>query len=114
MPVTRLVLESPFASAQAMVEDAAKLSLPASYFCNIRIDNDVQIRNLKIPFCLFHGRDDDFLRYEAHGKRVFDACPEQPGKRQWVVDGAVHNNTPYKMGFEQYSAALLDFITGKP
>jgi pimeloyl-ACP methyl ester carboxylesterase len=113
MPAAKLVLEAPFASAQAMVEDAAKLSLPSSYFCNLSLDNDVQIQNLKIPFCLFHGKDDDFLRYEAHGKRVFEACPEQPGKKQIVVEGAVHNNLPYRMGFENYSAALLSFITGK-
>lgn len=113
MPVSKLILESPFASAQAMVEDAAKLSIPSSYFCNLSLDNDVQIQNLKIPFCLFHGRDDDFLRYEAHGKRVYEACPGQAGKRQFVVEDAVHNNLPYKMGFEQYSAELLNFITGK-
>ena len=113
MPVSKLVLEAPFASAQAMVEDAAKLSLPSSYFCNLKLDNDVQIRNLKIPFCLFHGRSDDFLRYEAHGKRVFDACPDKPGKIAHVIDGAVHNNLPFQMGFKAYSDSLLAFITGK-
>jgi hypothetical protein len=74
------------------------------------VDNESTIRNLKIPFCLFHGRDDDFLRYEAHGKRVFEACPDSPGKEQHVVPAAVHNNLPAVMGFETYSQTLLNFI----
>jgi pimeloyl-ACP methyl ester carboxylesterase len=110
MPAAKLVLEAPFASAQALTEDAAKLSLPGSYFTNIKVDNESTIRNLKIPFCLFHGRDDDFLRYEAHGKRVFEACPDSPGKEQHVVPAAVHNNLPAVMGFETYSQTLLNFI----
>jgi fermentation-respiration switch protein FrsA (DUF1100 family) len=113
MPVARLVLEAPFASAQAMVEDAAKFSLPSSYFTSLSLDNEGLIRKLKVPFLLIHGKDDDFLRYEAHGKRVFENCPEQPGKQQIVVEKAVHNNVPSVMGFENYSAELQDFISGK-
>lgn len=113
MPVSRLILEAPFASAQAMVEDAAKLSLPSSYFTSLSLNNEDLVRKLKVPFLLIHGKDDDFLRYEAHGKRVFDNCPDLPGKRQIVVDKAVHNNVPSVMGFEKYSSELQDFISGK-
>lgn len=114
LPASRLILESPFASAQSMVEDAARLSLPASYFTNLSLDNEELITRLKIPFLLIHGRDDDFLRYEAHGKRVFDACPASVGKKQLIIDHAVHNNVPSVMGFSSYSSAILDFISGKP
>ncbi len=114
MPVSKLILEAPFASAQAMVEDAAKLSLPSSYFCNLTINNDEQIKGLKIPFCLLHGKDDDFLRFEAHGKRVFEACPEQPGKQLHLIPGAVHNNIPAVMGFEEYSRRILEFLQKTP
>jgi fermentation-respiration switch protein FrsA (DUF1100 family) len=112
MPVSRLILESPFASAQAMVEDAARLSLPASYFTSLSLNNEDLIRRLKIPFLLFHGADDDFLRFEAHGKRVFDACPELPGKRLLLVPKAVHNNVPSVLGFSRYAAEVEDFIRG--
>ena len=113
MPVSALILEAPFASAQSMVEDAAKLSLPASYFCNLSLNNEDLIRNLKVPFLLLHGKNDDFLRYEAHGKRVFDACPEQPYKKQEIVENAVHNNLPAVKGYPGYSKVLEDFILGK-
>ena len=114
MPVSRLILESPFASAQSLVEDAARLSLPASYFTNLSLNNEGLITRLQVPFLLIHGKDDDFLRYEAHGKRVFDACPPSVGKKQFVIDRAVHNNVPSVMGFPAYSEALLNFISGKP
>lgn len=114
MPVSRLILESPFASAQSLVEDAAKLSLPASYFTNLSLNNEELITRLQVPFLLIHGKDDDFLRYDAHGKRVYDACPPSVGKKQFVIDRAVHNNVPSVMGFPAYSEALLNFISGKP
>jgi pimeloyl-ACP methyl ester carboxylesterase len=114
MPVSRLILESPFASAQSLVEDAARLSLPASYFTNLSLNNEELITRLQVPFLLIHGKDDDFLRYEAHGKRVFDACPPSVGKKQFAIDRAVHNNVPSVMGFPAYSGALLNFISGKP
>jgi pimeloyl-ACP methyl ester carboxylesterase len=109
LPVSKLILEAPYASAQVMTEDAAKLSLPASYFTNVKVNNEEEIKKLTIPFCWFHGEDDDFLSRKAHGQKVYDAC-KGPWKEGHVVPKAVHNNLPFVMGYEPYLKTLETFI----
>lgn len=105
-----LILEAPFASAEMMVQDAAKLQLPASYFTNLKIDNAQEIKKIHCPFLWLHGLADDFLDYEKHGLQVFANAPGQIEKVAITIPGAGHNNVPKVMGYEKYRKVLSDFL----
>jgi len=106
---SKLILEAPFASAEAMIQDASKFSLPGSYFVNLEVNNAEQIREVDVPFCWLHGEEDDFLSRKYQGQRVYDNY-KGPWKEAHIDPKAVHNDIPSKMGFQNYSKVLLDFI----
>ena len=106
---TKLILESPFASAEVMVQDAAALDMPGSYFVNLKIDNAEEIKKVDIPLLWIHGTDDDFLSIKTHGELVY--ANKSGDKTAIRVEGGDHNNPPAIMGYENYIKALEDFIT---
>ena len=108
---SKLILEAPFASSSVMVQDASLLSLPSSYFTNVKVNNADKIKNVQQPFLWLHGTDDGFLNIKTHGEVVFK---NHGGNQSWPirVQGADHGDVPEKMGFEAYNAALVQFITG--
>jgi dienelactone hydrolase len=109
VPISKLILEAPYGNAQIMVEDAAKLSLPASYFTNVKVNNTDEIKKVNVPFCWFHGENDEFLNLSVHGQKVYDNY-NGPYKEAHKVKGAVHNNLPSAMGYEEYLLELGKFI----
>ncbi len=105
----KLILESPFASSDVLVQDATKIAVPASYLTNLSINNAEEIKNVHQPFCWLHGVADDFLAIKTNGELVFTNHPG-PIKIPYRIDGAVHNNVPTIMGYEKYISALEKFI----
>ncbi|GDX53483.1 hypothetical protein LBMAG27_25300 [Bacteroidota bacterium] len=106
---SKLILESPFASSDVLVQDATKIAVPASYFTNLEINNAEEIKNVHQPFCWLHGVDDDFLSIKTNGELVFANHPG-PIKIPYRIDGAGHNNVPTIMSYEKYISALEKFI----
>lgn len=106
---SKLILEAPFASAEVMVQDAAKLNMPGAYVTELKIDNAEEIKNVKQPFLWLHGLIDNFLNYKTHGEVVFK---NHTGvyKTNYLVTGADHGEVPEKMGFEKYLEVLGQFI----
>ena len=98
---SKLILEAPFASAEVMVQDAARLALPGSYFVNLKIDNAEQIKAVNQPFMWLHGEDDDFLSIRTHGSVVAKNY-SGPYKVEWRVPGANHGDLPSITGPEEY------------
>lgn len=109
MQPAKIVLEAPFASAEVMIQDAAVLSLPGSYFVNVQIDNAEEIKKVQQPLLWIHGTDDHFLSMQTHGQVVFN---NHSGvwKRAIQVPGGDHENTPFVMGYQPYLDSILDFI----
>jgi alpha/beta superfamily hydrolase len=105
----KLLLEAPFASAEVMVQDAALLSLPVSYFTDVRVDNVQWIQSVDQPFCWIHGIDDDFLNIETHGEVVYNHYQGQYQEAHRVPE-AVHNNVPAVMGYEEYVRVVGEFV----
>ena len=105
----KLLLEAPFASAEVMVQDAALLSLPVSYFTDVRVDNVQWIQSVDQPFCWIHGIDDDFLNIETHGEEVYNHYHGQYQEAHRVPE-AVHNNVPAVMGYEEYVRVVGEFV----
>ncbi len=108
---SKLILEAPFASASVMVQDAAVLAMPPSYFTNLQVNNAQQIRNIHQPFMWIHGINDDFLSISTHGEVVY-ANHAGLIKEAYRIPGANHVNVPAVWGLEVYKAAILAFIRG--
>lgn len=110
MSPAKIILEAPFASAEVMIQDAAVLSLPGSYFVNVKIDNAEEIKEVAQPLLWIHGEDDHFLSMESHGQLVYN---NHSGiwKKAVTVPGGDHENTPFVMGYSAYLDSILSFIT---
>src|SRR5690554_2159130 len=105
----KIILEAPFASSSVMVQDAALLNMPASFFVSTKISNAEQIKKCDVPLYWMHGIDDDFLSFSTHGKLVYDNHSSNWKKKSEVL-GAGHNNVPTFMGLEKYKSEILSFI----
>ena len=91
MNPSRLLLEAPFASAEAIVQDAAGLALYGSYFTDLKINNGEEIKKVQQPFCWIHGIDDDFLSVSSQGEVVYNHH-QGPYKEAHKIPGAGHND----------------------
>ena len=106
MTPSKIILEAPFASSAVMVQDAAKLNLPASYFTDLKIDNAEEIKK---PFLWMHGIDDSFLSITSHGEIIFKNYSGTNGVPVRIT-GAEHGTIPQTLGFREYNNTLLNFI----
>jgi len=106
---SKLILEAPFASAEVMAQDGAGLSVPGSFFTNLKIDNAEEIKSINEPLFWMHGTDDMFLGIASHGELVY-------GNHQGVykeahrILGADHGEVPATWGYSAYLMALEDFL----
>lgn len=109
MKPSKMVLEAPFASAEVMVQDAAALAMPSSFFVDLKIDNAEQVKNTDVPLLWLHGTEDDFLTIEKHGEVVYKNH-QGAFKEAHRIPGAGHSSVPTFMGLDEYSKTILDFI----
>jgi len=111
MNPSKIILEAPFASSEVMVQDAALLNMPASYFVNVQIANAEQIKYVEVPFLWMHGIKDDFLSITTHGQVVYDNYNADGSfKKAIKVPGAGHETVPVFLGIENYQNEILNFI----
>jgi pimeloyl-ACP methyl ester carboxylesterase len=106
---SKLILEAPFASTEVMVQDASKLSLPASYFTNIKVDNGEEIKKVQQPFLWMHGKNDAFLSIETHGEIVFKNYKGVNGVAK-RIENCDHGDVPEALGFTVYMDIITSFI----
>ena len=107
-----VILEAPFASAEMMGQASTGLDLPGSFYTTLQIDNAEEIRKVDQAFCWFHGTEDSFIDYEAHGQAVWD---NYSGTRGLALPapGGTHGNAPFAYGLSAYVEAMGNFIQGK-
>jgi pimeloyl-ACP methyl ester carboxylesterase len=105
----KLILESPFAAASVMVQDASVIALPPSYFTNLKIDNAQEISKVQQPFLWMHGTADNFLSIATHGEVVYKNYRGTYSEAHRIAT-ATHTNVPSVWGYESYKATLLAFI----
>ncbi len=109
MTPAKLMLEAPFASASAMVQDATALALPGQFVTDLQINNAEEIKKVQQPFFWIHGTDDDFLAMETQGEVVYRNY-RGVYKEAHRITGANHSDIPNTMGFDNYLKAVVDFI----
>ncbi|MFN6947042.1 MAG: alpha/beta hydrolase [Cytophagaceae bacterium] len=106
---SKLILESPFASADVFVQDAALLALPPSYVTNLKIANAEEIRNVDQPLLWIHGTEDEILDIKTHGEAVY-RNHKGSYKQARRVEGAGHFNIQIFLGAMGYSNLVNRFI----
>ncbi|MEZ4721899.1 MAG: alpha/beta hydrolase [Flavobacteriales bacterium] len=106
---SKLMLESPFASDEVMVEDASGLSLPGEYFSSLQINNGDEIQKVEEPFFWIHGVADDYLSIKTHGEVVYSNYHGSYSEAH-RIEGAGHSDVPYVMGYPEYTDAVFQFI----
>lgn len=112
MTPAKLMLEAPFASAEAMVQDATGLALPGKFVTDLQVNNAEEIKKVQQPLFWIHGVDDDFLAMETQGEVVYKNY-SGVYKEAHRIPGANHSTVPNTMGFENYLEAVVGFITRK-
>lgn len=105
----KIIIESPFASAEVMIQDAAGLNMPGSYFVNLKINNAEQIQHIQQPLLWMHGIDDDFLSITTHGEIFYKNYSGVYGEAI-RVPGAGHADLPTIYGYQNYLASVLAFL----
>ena len=105
----KLILESPFASAATMVQNATALAVPPSYFTNLSVNNADEIKKVQQPFMWIHGIADPFLNINTNGEVVYKNY-QGTYKEAHRIPLATHTNVPAVWGYNDYQAAVLAFI----
>jgi pimeloyl-ACP methyl ester carboxylesterase len=106
---TKLLLESPFASAATLIQEGSGLALPSTYFVDLKVDNAQEIKKIKQPFYWIHGEEDDFLEIDMNGQVIYDNY-QGVYKEAHRIPEAVHNNVPKIMGYPEYIESIGTFL----
>jgi fermentation-respiration switch protein FrsA (DUF1100 family) len=103
-----LCLESPFASASALLQTGVLVDIPGSYIMKGEFNNAEKIRRVHTPLLLMHGIDDKFIDIEKNGAVVFNNA--NPPKQFVRVPGADHEGVPGAMGESSYIFTVKSFL----
>lgn len=111
MQPSKLILEAPFASFDVITQDITRISMPGSFYGNLKIDNSEEIKAVEEPFMMIHGIDDAFVVIENGDLVAANYQGSHLVTRR--VPGGEHSTVPLAMGFEIYMQLVADFITGE-
>ncbi len=109
MTPSKLILEAPIGNIDVMLEDGGGLSMPSSFMAGLDANNIERIKSVEQPFLWIHGEADNFLSVETHGQPIYNNY-NGSYKIAYRIPGGDHSDVPLIMGFEEYSAAMLEFI----
>lgn len=70
-----LILDSPFASVQAIIDSSSFFHLPVGILATVRFDNLAKIDKVDVPVLIMHGAKDDFIPIEF-GEALFATALE--------------------------------------
>lgn len=106
-----LILDSPFASVQAIVNSSTFVAVPVGDLANVRFDNLSKIDQLEfndepLPVLIMHGALDDFIPIRF-GEELF-AKAEEP-KRFVAFPGADHVQLEFS-DIALYDRAMTEFL----
>ncbi|MCB9674662.1 MAG: alpha/beta hydrolase [Alphaproteobacteria bacterium] len=105
-----IVLQSMFASADEIIDDATMLDLPAGWvFASPDLDNVAAIPHVTAPVLIVHGLADDFID-PASGPELYEAAPEP--KALWQPEGVGHADV-HELLPEEFTRRALEFIAAQ-
>ncbi len=104
--IRALVVESGFATGQAMAQSADPLGFPVTWLMREPMLNTARIATVAAPVLILHGSGDVQIPTEQ-GRALFAAAHDP--KELVIVPGAGHTNVPATMGLEAFRALLRQF-----
>lgn len=107
---SKLILEAPIGSIDAMSSDGSGLSMPSSFFTYNNTDNIEKIKEVEQPFLLIHGVHDDFLSFSSHGEPIYIKYEGKFRDSIQVWNGN-HGDIPYVYGIEKYVDRMYQFVS---
>jgi pimeloyl-ACP methyl ester carboxylesterase len=106
-----LVLESPYASTTALLQEGALLRVPGGFAAVADFDNERRLPSIGCPLMMIYGEDDEYAVPERH-EHVLADIAESWGLdlTELPVPGGVHDDAPEKLGYEEYERAIREFV----
>ncbi|MDP8208779.1 MAG: alpha/beta hydrolase [Candidatus Electryonea clarkiae] len=104
-----LFAEALFAAATSLTQGSSIIDVPHRWLTEGEFNNAERIKNIHVPFMIFHGDEDDFVRYRDNGKIVYENAPEP--KRLVLIPGAGHTDIPQRLGLTEYYDTMNDWIS---
>ena len=107
---SKLILESPFASADFITQESTIIDVSASFITTLEFDNTEKIKLVSQPFMWLHGIDDDYVAI-TNGEAII-AHYSGVDSSYFRVVGANHgkNGVPQTMGFDNYLSEIETFL----
>jgi pimeloyl-ACP methyl ester carboxylesterase len=93
-----LILESPIASAAALVKEGTVFDLPGSMLTRFDFDNESRIARVGVPVLMMHGTEDGYLPLARHARRLLVAADGHTEIDPVWAEGAGHEDVPYVLG----------------
>lgn len=106
---SKLMLEAPIGSIDAMAQDGSGLSIQGSLFASLETNHIEDIKQIEQPFYWLHGETDDFLAMLTHGFPIFENHNGEFKAFELVPEGN-HGDTPFILGVDEYIASISAFI----
>jgi len=108
---SKLILESPMASAQNLGEEATVINVSADFLSTLEFNTTEKIRTIQQPFLLMHGELDDYLSI-SNSEIIYENYNGVSGEFIRVSE-AYHSTpgVPQKLGYVNYLDILASFIT---
>ena len=107
-----LILESPPASADALVREGTVFDIPGSMLTRLDFDNETRIARVGIPVLMMQGTEDDYLPPARHAQRLLDAAEGHTVVDMCWAEGAAHDDVPYVLG-AKYGQRIAHYIVSR-
>jgi pimeloyl-ACP methyl ester carboxylesterase len=106
-----LILESPPASAEALVNEVTVFDIPGSMLTRFYsdFDNENRIARVGVPALLLAGREDEMVPPARHAQRIIAAAEGHIDVDVCWADTAGHENVPYVLG-DEYARRITTYI----
>lgn len=104
-----LILESPPASADALVKEGTVFDIPGSMLTRLDFDNEERIARVGVRVLLMHGTEDAYLPPGRHAKPILAAAEGHTVVDVCWAEGAGHEDVPYVLG-PKYEQSITRYI----
>ena len=108
--VSKLILESPMASADNIGQESLLINFNTHYIVDLEFNNAEKIKKIDQPFLWMHGTADDYLKI-SNGEIIYRNYDGAYGEVH-KVEGARHGagGVPETLGFDEYLKIVEEFI----
>lgn len=105
---SKVIIESPLASVENLTNTSTLINVDPSFVVSLNFNNAETMKDVKIPLCWLHGREDDYIEL-SNGQLVYDNH-SQAYKEAHIIDNAGHGDIPEIMTYETYLECVNTFI----